>query len=195
MVGFPNNHGFSLLKWSFWWCFGGTTIWGNTHMSEMLLSAEFSETQFYNVISYQRTEKRPQAHAFISRLLHDDAWSGATGSVQLPAVKSLFRPFHNRGCNPPFLSCTSRSTLVFEEGNYVRGSRLNSLHGHGWGNLQTCRCQASMPSKCMMFSVLENYLGQKLQTKSSSNHLLGKSMEIRKFVHDFNCRPPRQLHT
>ena len=33
MVGFPNNHGVFLRKMIILWCFGGTTIFGNIHMT------------------------------------------------------------------------------------------------------------------------------------------------------------------
>ena len=114
-------------------------FWGYHHLRKhpyvkdiTVLFAEFSEFQFCNVISYQRTEQRLlQAHAFISRLLHDDAWSGNHRAVVSASCSEVITAVQNRGCNPPFLSCTSRSTLVFGEGNYVRVSRLDSLHGHG----------------------------------------------------------------
>ena len=188
-------------------------FWGYHHLRKhpyvkdiTVLFAEFSEFQFCNVISYQRTEQRLlQAHAFISRLLHDDAWSGNHRAVVSASCSEVITAVQNRGCNPPFLSCTlhihqkwhfeddfpfpkvryvnslegtSRSTLVFEEGNYVRVSRLDSLHIYMVMGEETFRHADAKPPchrNAWWFSVLENYLGQKLQKDASQisrNHLL-----------------------
>ena len=95
-------------------------FWGYHHLRKhpyvkdiTVLFAEFSEFQFCNVISYQRTEQRLlQAHAFISRLLHDDAWSGNHRAVVSASCSEVITAVQNRGCNPPFLSCTLQGTNI-----------------------------------------------------------------------------------
>ena len=48
MVGFPNNHWVFLIKMIILGCFGGTTIFGNTHMG-LLIKLGYFEVFLENI--------------------------------------------------------------------------------------------------------------------------------------------------
>ena len=103
-------------------------------------------------------------------------------AVKLLAVKDFITAVHNRGCNHPVLGCTTFKQPTWSWVRKPSDMQMPSLHAIEMHDV---------------FSAGKLFGSEiaKMPPKSSRNHLLGKSMEIRKFVHGFNCRPPKQLDT